>query len=51
MTYTLTPRTVVRCPTHRQPLEGGPVWFRCPVGHAVPAADIDHDYHPPGGAS
>ena len=38
------------CPRHQRPLEGGPVWFHCPVGHAVPAADIDHEYHPPGGS-
>jgi hypothetical protein len=43
--------TATRCPTHGHPLDGGPVRFRCPAGHGVQAADIDHDFHPRGGAS
>lgn len=44
-------RPATLCPTHRVPLDGGPIRFRCPEGHGVPAADIDHDYHPRGGTS
>lgn len=34
-----------RCPRHRAPLEGGPVQYRCPAGHRVQAADLDHEFH------
>lgn len=34
--------TATLCPTHREPLDGGPIRFRCPAGHGVQAADIDH---------
>lgn len=41
-------RPAARCPVHPEcRLEGGPVRWRCPRGHAVPAADIDREYHPP----
>jgi len=42
-------RPATLCPTHKHPLDGGPVRYRCPAGHGVQAADIDHEYHPPGG--
>ncbi len=42
--------TAARCPSHGTPLDGGPIQFWCNVGgHCVMAADIDHEYHAPGG--
>jgi hypothetical protein len=42
--------TAVKCPTHKTPLDGGPIQFWCNTGgHSVRAADIDHEYHPPVG--
>lgn len=32
------------CPTHRVPLDGGPVWFYCPTGHSVTAADLSNEF-------
>lgn len=32
------------CPTHRVRLDGGPVWFRCPAGHALVAADVYREF-------
>ncbi|MCP9951421.1 hypothetical protein [Actinomadura madurae] len=38
---------VKRCPSCRNPLDGGPVHFRCePCGRSVMAADLDTEYHP-----
>lgn len=42
-----TRRPAPRCPRHNIPLDGGPVRFYCGRGHSIPAADIDHEYHPP----
>lgn len=36
------PRSV--CPVHPEhALEDGPVRYRCPLGHSVPAADLDRE--------
>jgi hypothetical protein len=32
------------CPRHHLRLDGGPVWFHCPAGHGLPAADINHEF-------
>lgn len=34
------------CPTHGTPLDNGPIWFRCPRGHSLPAADLSHEFTP-----
>lgn len=40
--------TVYHCPRHREErLDGGPTHYTCPTGHGVPAADLDHEFHPP----
>lgn len=36
---------VRRCTIHGSELDGGPVQYRCPAGHRVQAADVDHEFH------
>ena len=39
---------LARCPGCGTPLDGGPVLYRCQTcHHAVPAADVDTEYHVP----
>lgn len=33
-------------PTHGTRLDNGPIWFRCPRGHSLPAADLSHEFTP-----
>jgi hypothetical protein len=44
----VTPKTLPGrvCPTHHTPLDGGPIQYRCPHGHAVVAADLNNEYQP-----
>ncbi len=43
---------LARCPGCGTPLDGGPVWYRCQAcRRAVPAADVDTDYHLPAGSA
>lgn len=34
------------CPIHRVFLNDGPVLYRCPEGHTVWDADLDHEFRP-----
>jgi len=36
-------RPAALCPDHDCVLDGGPVQYRCPEGHAVHAADLDRE--------
>jgi len=43
---------LARCPGCGTPLDGGPVWYHCQTcRRAVPAADVDIDYHLPAGSA
>lgn len=45
----VTPKTLPGrvCPTHPAArLDGGPIQYRCPIGHAVVAADLSNEVTP-----
>lgn len=39
----LSSRPAPLCPDHDCVLDGGPVHYRCPEGHAVQAADLNRE--------
>ncbi|GAA3957322.1 hypothetical protein GCM10023085_44800 [Actinomadura viridis] len=48
----LSTRPPAVCPVHPEhELEGGPIRYRCPLGHSLAAADIDHELPPPSATS
>ncbi|MFF5261422.1 hypothetical protein ACFY4C_20965 [Actinomadura viridis] len=51
-TSVLSTRPKAVCPVHAEhQLEGGPIRYRCPLGHSLAAADIDHELPPPSAIS